>query len=93
MDHFAGLDVSVKETSVCVVDDVGKIRRVIGIAGWKIAIRRGIAGCCARATSGHAAAPPSAAMNSRRFTRSPRRRGRVCSLQMQNDRALRDNRP
>ncbi len=27
MDHFAGLDVSVKETSVCIVDDVGKIVR------------------------------------------------------------------
>src|SRR6266568_3315874 len=27
MDHFAGLDVSVKETSVCVVDDTGKIIR------------------------------------------------------------------
>ena len=25
MDHFAGLDVSVKETSVCIVDDLGKI--------------------------------------------------------------------
>src|SRR5690349_23310918 len=25
MDHFAGLDVSVKETSVCIVDDMGKI--------------------------------------------------------------------
>jgi transposase len=25
MDHFAGLDVSVKETSVCIVDDAGKI--------------------------------------------------------------------
>jgi hypothetical protein len=23
MDHFAGLDVSVKETSVCIVDDTG----------------------------------------------------------------------
>ena len=23
MDHFAGLDVSVKETSVCIVDDMG----------------------------------------------------------------------
>ena len=34
----------------------------------------GIAGCCARAASGHAAAPPSPAMNSRRFIRSPRRR-------------------
>ena len=27
MDHFAGLDVSVKETSVCIVDDAGKIVR------------------------------------------------------------------
>src|SRR5215510_13458080 len=25
MDYFAGLDVSVKETSVCIVDDAGKI--------------------------------------------------------------------
>ena len=23
MDHFAGLDVSVKETSICIVDDTG----------------------------------------------------------------------
>ena len=27
MDHFAGLDVSVKETSVCIVDDTGRIIR------------------------------------------------------------------
>ena len=25
MAHFVGLDVSVEETSVCVVDDVGKV--------------------------------------------------------------------
>src|SRR6266567_116399 len=37
----------------------------------------GIAGCCAREASGHSAtAPPTNAMNSRRFIRSPRRRGR-----------------
>jgi hypothetical protein len=24
MDHFAGLDVSVKETNVCIVDDTGR---------------------------------------------------------------------
>jgi hypothetical protein len=29
MDHFAGLDVSVKETSACVVDDTGKIVREV----------------------------------------------------------------
>jgi len=27
MDHFAGLDVSVKETSICIVDDTGRIVR------------------------------------------------------------------
>jgi transposase len=27
MDYFAGLDVSVKETSVCILDDTGKIVR------------------------------------------------------------------
>jgi hypothetical protein len=27
MDYFAELDVSVKETSVCIVDDAGKIPR------------------------------------------------------------------
>jgi hypothetical protein len=32
----------------------------------------GIAGCCARATTGHAAALPSAAMNSRRRILNPR---------------------
>ena len=29
MDYFAGLDVSVKDTSVCVVDDTGKIVREV----------------------------------------------------------------
>ena len=33
-------------------------------------------GCCARAASGHTAVPLVAAINSRRFTRSPRRRVR-----------------
>ena len=32
MDHFAGLDVSVKETSVCIVDDAGKIVREVKVA-------------------------------------------------------------
>ena len=32
MDHFAGLDVSVKETSVCTVDDTGKIVRQVKVA-------------------------------------------------------------
>ena len=32
MDHLAGLDVSVKETSVCIVDDTGKIIREVKVA-------------------------------------------------------------
>jgi hypothetical protein len=38
-------------------------------------VRQSGIGCCARAASGHATAPPSSDMNSRRFIRSPRRRG------------------
>ena len=40
MDHFAGLDVSVKETSVCIVDDTGRIvrevRRTFDIANQEV---------------------------------------------------------
>ena len=32
MDHFAGLDVSVKETSICIVDDTGKIVKEVKVA-------------------------------------------------------------
>src|SRR6516162_8291047 len=32
MDHFAGLDVSIKETSICIVDDTGKIVREVKVA-------------------------------------------------------------
>src|SRR5439155_14139194 len=32
MDHFAGLDVSVKETSICIVDDTGRIVRELKVA-------------------------------------------------------------
>ena len=32
MDHFAGLDVSVKETSICIVDGTGKIVREVKVA-------------------------------------------------------------
>ena len=31
MDHFAGLDVSVKETSMCIVDETGKIVREVKV--------------------------------------------------------------
>src|SRR5258708_21939309 len=32
MDHFAGLDVSVKETSICIVDDTSRIVREVKVA-------------------------------------------------------------
>ncbi|MGB6800209.1 MAG: IS110 family transposase, partial [Xanthobacteraceae bacterium] len=32
MDHFAGLDVSVKETRVCIVDETGRIVRETKVA-------------------------------------------------------------
>ena len=32
MDHFAGLDVSVKETSVCILDETGRILREVMVA-------------------------------------------------------------
>jgi len=32
MDYFAGLDVSVKDTNVCIVDDMGKIIREVKVA-------------------------------------------------------------
>ena len=31
MEHFAGLDVSVKETSVCILDDAGKIVKEVKV--------------------------------------------------------------
>src|SRR5471032_1819184 len=32
MDHFGGLDVSVKETSICIVDDTGRITKEVKVA-------------------------------------------------------------
>jgi hypothetical protein len=32
MDYFAGLDVSVKETSVCIVDNAGGLVREVKVA-------------------------------------------------------------
>ena len=34
MDQFAGLDVSVNETSVCIVDETGKIVREVKVTSW-----------------------------------------------------------
>ena len=32
MDHFVGMDVSVKDTSICIVDDTGRIVREVKAA-------------------------------------------------------------
>jgi hypothetical protein len=40
MDHSAGLDVSVKETSVCIVDDTGRIVREVKVASEPEALRQ-----------------------------------------------------
>src|ERR1700729_3820962 len=40
MDHFAGLDVSVKETSVCIVDDTGRIVKELRVASEPDALLR-----------------------------------------------------
>ena len=32
MDRFLGIDVSVKETSVCIVDDAGRLVREVKVA-------------------------------------------------------------
>ena len=40
MDHFAGLDVSVKDTSVCIVDETGKIVREVKVASEPEALLR-----------------------------------------------------
>ena len=42
MDHFAGLDVSVNETSVCIVDDTGKIVREAKTASEPEALLRAL---------------------------------------------------
>jgi hypothetical protein len=38
MDYFAGSDVSVKETSVCIVDDTGRIVREVKVASEPAAL-------------------------------------------------------
>lgn len=34
MKHYAGLDVSVKETSICIVDETGKICRELKVPSY-----------------------------------------------------------
>ena len=38
MKHYAGLDVSVKETSVCIIDEAGKTIREVKVASEPEAI-------------------------------------------------------
>ena len=57
MDHFAGLDVSVRETSVCIVDDTGKIVSAM-IAALPRTIRAPIFASATAATSPIPDVPP-----------------------------------
>src|SRR5262249_53898016 len=57
----------------------GEVETGVARPRLRCLMRATFAGCCARTASGHAAAPPSSVMNSRRLTRSPRRRGRAAS--------------
>ena len=38
MQHYVGLDVSVKETSVCIIDEAGKVIREVKVATKPVAI-------------------------------------------------------
>jgi predicted NBD/HSP70 family sugar kinase len=51
MDYFAGLDVSVKDTSVCIVDGTGKIVREVKVASEPralLAVLSKLIVCCDR---------------------------------------------
>jgi transposase len=39
MEHSASLDVSVKETAICVVDELGKVCREVKVASRRICTR------------------------------------------------------
>jgi transposase len=48
MEHFAGLDVSVKDTSVCIVDGAGKIVREVKVASEPAALLAVLTNCSYR---------------------------------------------
>jgi predicted NBD/HSP70 family sugar kinase len=51
MDHFGGLDVSVKETSICIVDDTGRIVKEVKVASEPAALLK-VLGTPTTASSG-----------------------------------------
>jgi transposase len=57
MDHFAGLDVSVKETSVCILDDAGRIVREVKVASEPQALLK-VLGKPGRYRNGYSALSP-----------------------------------
>jgi hypothetical protein len=57
MDHFAGLDVSVKETSICIVDDTGRIVKEVKVASEPAVLDEGLLTNIAGAAGTSAAAP------------------------------------
>jgi hypothetical protein len=48
MEYFAGLDVSVKDTSVCIVDETGKIAREVKVTSEPEALLASVRAACGR---------------------------------------------
>jgi hypothetical protein len=61
MDHFAGMDVSVKETGVCILDDAGKIVKEMKVASAPQALPR-VLGVPSTTSSGTCRRPNSTAL-------------------------------
>ena len=52
MEHFGGLDVSVKESSICIVDDTGRIVKEVKVASEPEALLKVLGKPAYRFTSG-----------------------------------------
>jgi hypothetical protein len=75
MAYFAGLDVSVKETSICIVDDAGKIVREVRVASEPEALLQVLTNTIYRFKRvGLEAGPPEGSDQQDRPQRCPRHR-------------------
>jgi hypothetical protein len=70
MEHFAGRDVSVKETSVCIVDDSGRIVREVKVASEPEALLQRLTNPAYRFKPGRAGRQATVAMAFQRSRRS-----------------------
>jgi len=70
MDRFAGLDVSVKETSVCILDDAGKILKEVKVASEPHALLKVLGNPAYRFQADRTGSPAVIAMAIQRSRRS-----------------------